>query len=267
MLAAGAVSGITAGMFGVGGGFVVVPALLAVFSLIDAPGLNEPGASYIHLAIGTSLATIIVSSLRSVQAHHKRGAVDFGVLREWAPWLVVGVIGGTAVASVVNGEVLLLVFATGVLVYAIYFLGSGLFETGNSARDVPHGLGCAALASGLGGFSALLGIGGGTPFVVTMVLCGRSVHQAIATAAGVGLIIAVPGTIGFLVMGWQETQLPPGSVGFVNIPALIAISAMSLLTVPIGVSLAHSLDATYLKRAFGVYLLFISLLIFYRALA
>ena len=265
MFAAGAVSGITAGMFGVGGGFVVVPALLAVFSLFGASQLASD-QSYIHLAIGTSLATIIVSSMRSVQAHHKRGAVDFAVLREWAPWLVVGVFCGTYIASVVSGEALLLVFATGVLIYAVYFLASDWFDSGTIGRDVPHGVGCAALASGLGGFSALLGIGGGTPFVVTMVLCGRSVHQAVATAAGVGFIIAVPGALGFLLMGLSATNLPIGSVGFINVPALVAVSAMSILTVPVGATLAHRLNANHLKRAFGVYLLLVSILMFYRAI-
>jgi uncharacterized membrane protein YfcA len=265
MLAAGAVAGITAGMFGVGGGFVVVPALLAVFALLDAPELTGSEQSHIHLAIGTSLATIIVSSLRSVQAHHRRGAVDFAVLREWAPWLVLGVFGGTYLASLVSGEALLLVFATGVLLYSLYFLGFDWFGTDASRWDVPHGVGCAALASGLGGFSALLGIGGGTPFVVTMVLCGRSVHQAVATAAGVGFIIAVPGTLGFLIMGLGAPDLPPGSVGFINLPAFIAVSAMSVITVPVGANLAHRLDARHLKRAFGVYLLCIAGIIFYRS--
>lgn len=266
MFAAGAVSGITAGMFGVGGGFVVVPALLAVFSVFGTSQLASSDQSYIHLAIGTSLATIIVSSMRSVQSHHKRGAVDFDVLREWAPWLVVGVFCGTYIASLVSGEALLLVFATGVLIYAIYFLVSDWFDSGATARDVPHGVGCAALASGLGGFSALLGIGGGTPFVVTMVLCGRSVHQAVATAAGVGFIIAVPGALGFLVMGLSATNLPTGSVGFINLPALVAVSAMSIITVPIGANLAHRLNANHLRRAFGVYLLLVSILMFYRAI-
>lgn len=265
LLAAGALSGITAGLFGVGGGFVVVPALLAVFSLLDAPAFAQPGVSYIHVAVGTSLATIVISSIRSVQSHHAHGAVDFEVLREWTPWLVIGVLGGTCLASVVSGDALLLVFAVGVLVYSFYFLGFQWLETDAPRRDTPHGFGCAALASGLGGFSALLGIGGGTPFVVTMVLCGRSVHQAVATAAGVGFVIAVPGTLGFMLTGLSATDLPPGSIGYVNLPAFATVSAMSVLTVPVGANLAHRLDAALLKRVFGVYLLMISTLIFYRA--
>ncbi len=265
LLIAGAVSGITAGMFGVGGGFVVVPALLAVFSLGNDNGMLG-SQHHIHVAIGTSLATIVVSSLRSVQAHHRRGAVDFAVLREWAPWLVVGVIAGLAIASEVGGEALLLVFASGVAVYAVYFLLSDWFEQTTGKREVPHGLGCAALASGLGGFSALLGIGGGTPFVVTMVLCGRTVHQAVATAAGVGFIIAVPGTIGFTLMGLRDVDLPLGSIGYVNLPALVVISLMSLITVPIGARWAHQLNASHLKRAFGLYLLVIATMMFYRSL-
>jgi uncharacterized membrane protein YfcA len=259
LFAAGGVAGVTAGLFGVGGGFIVGPALLAVFPLYSASS-----EKHIYVAIGTSLATIIVSSARSVQAHHKRGAVDFLLLREWAPWLVAGVMFGIGIAAAVDASILVLVFAVGVFIYSFYFLMPEKFTFNGPPPDVPDGVGRAALASGLGGFSALLGIGGGTPFVVTMVICGRSLHQAVATASGVGFIIAVPGAIGFLIMGLFDTGMPAGSVGYINLPALVAISTMSIFTAPLGVKLAHSLSEIHLKRTFGVYLLCVSATMFYK---
>lgn len=261
MLAAGAIAGLTAGLFGVGGGFIVVPALLSVFPLF-----SEDLEKHIYVAIGTSLATIIVSSARAVQAHHKRGAVDFAVLKQWAPSLLAGVLIGIAVAALVDADALLIIFAIGVFVYSFYFLFPERFSKQGDPWNLPTGFDRVALATGLGGFSALLGIGGGTPFVVTMVVCGRPVHQAVATAGGVGFIIAIPGTLGFLLMGINDTGLPPGSLGYINIPALLAVSIVSVFTAPIGARWAHSLDERILKRVFGLYLLGVSSAMFYRTL-
>ena len=254
LLAAGAIAGLSAGLFGVGGGFVAVPALLLVFSTLLPTSTHE-----LHVAIGTSLATIIVTSWRAVDAHRHRGSVDFGILRDWAPWLTLGVVGGIGVAAVTNTSTLMLVFASGVLLYAFYFLRPEFVVRRERHYSFPAGVGRAALASGLGGFSALLGIGGGTPFVVTMVVCGRSVHEAVATAAGVGFLIAVPGAIGFAVLGQGIEGLPPGSVGFVNLPAFAVISAVSVFTAPLGARLAHALNELHLRKAFGIYLLVTSL--------
>ncbi len=260
MCAAGAVAGITAGLFGIGGGFVVVPALLAVFPLFSAAD-----AQLIYVAIGTSLASIVVSSARSVQAHNARGAVDFDVLRDWSLWLIIGVGVGLYIASITDGKNLFVVFAAGVLLYSLYFLFPNLFSHFNNSLNMPRGAAKVGLASVLGGFSALLGIGGGTVTVMTMVICNRPVHQAVATAAGVGFIIGLPGAIGFVILGLGVEGLPLGSVGYVNVPALMAISALSLITTPIGARWAHSLDEGKLKRLFGFYLLFVSATMFYKA--
>jgi len=260
MCAAGAIAGVTAGLFGIGGGFVVVPALLAVFPLFSAAD-----AELIYVAIGTSLASIVVSSARSVQAHNARGAVDFDVLRDWSLWLVAGVGVGLYIASIVDGRNLFAVFATGVLVYSLYFLFPNVFDGFGRSLSMPRGAAKVGLASALGGFSALLGIGGGTVTVMTMVICNRPVHQAVATAAGVGFIIGLPGAIGFLILGLDVEGLPLGSVGYINLPALAAISALSLITTPIGARWAHSLDERKLKRLFGCYLLFVSCTMFYKA--
>ena len=130
---------------------------------------------------------------------------------------------------------------------------------------MPTGPGKALLASGLGGFSALLGIGGGTIMVLTMVLCNRPIHQAVATASGVGFLIGLPGMIGFLVMGLGVENLPTGSVGYVNLPALLAIALFSLISAPIGARWAHSLDGAQLKQVFGVYLVIVSIAMFVKA--
>ena len=207
LLGAGGIAGITTGLFGVGGGFIIVPTLLAVLPIFtDAPD------TLVHTAVGTSLASIIVSSVRAVQAHRRHGAVDFAVLRSWAPWLTLGVCVGLWVASKVDAQRLVLVFAVGVAVYSIYFIFPSWFRRDANPWNLPTGGGLALLASALGGFSALLGIGGGTPFVVTMVVCGRTAHQAVATAAGVGFIIAVPGALGFFGPGDPRSQAAPGGL-------------------------------------------------------
>jgi len=261
LCAAGAVAGITAGIFGNGGGFVVVPALLLVL-----PAFVEVETEVMRVAIGTSLATIVISSARSVQAHHQRGAVDFQILRDWLIWLVIGVGVGLYIASISNSVWLISVFAGGVLVYSVYFLFPNFMTFFGNNFSMPKGFGRASLASFLGGFSALLGIGGGTITVMTMVMCKRSIHQSVATAAGVGFIIGVPGAIGFLVMGLGAENLPAGSLGYINIPALLAICAISVVTAPIGVNLAHRLDEFFLKRLFGVYLAIVSVSMFYKVM-
>ncbi len=258
--AAGVIAGLTSGLFGVGGGFIVVPALLAVF-----PFLTDQTDDLMLVAVGTSLATIVISSARSVQAHSKRDAVDFKLLRDWAVWVILGVGAGLWVASITDSESLILVFAVGVLVYSIYFLFPGMFDRFKGKWQMPTGPGKALLASGLGGFSALLGIGGGTVMVLTMVLCNRPMHQAVATAAGVGFLIGLPGMLGFMVMGLGAEDLPVGSIGYINLPALLAIAGFSVITAPIGARWAHSLDAAQLKRIFGIYLVIVSVSMFIKS--
>lgn len=251
MLAAGLFAGFAAGLFGIGGGFVVVPALFLVLPLLG--GGKEHLA---HVAIGTSLATIVGTSLRSVQAHARRGAVDFDILRSWAPWIVLGVAAGVLVADRVDGTILALIFGTGVAVMAIHFLVPVLADR-RIASDMPGGYARASIAGSLGAFSSLLGIGGGTIAIIVMTLCGKSIHRSIATAAGIGAIIAVPGMIGFVAIGLGERDLPVGTLGYVNIPAAMAIMATSMITAPLGVAAAHRLSPPLLRRSFGVYLLFV----------
>ena len=254
MLAAGLLAGFAAGIFGIGGGFVVVPALLVVLPLLG--GTKDAIA---HVAIGTSAATIIVTSIRSLMAHAKRGAVEFEVLKAWAPWIILGCGGGVLLASHVDGRTLKMIFGCGVMLMSLNFLlpkvsGKVLSDT------MPSGILRVGIAGGLGTFSSLLGIGGGTIAIMVMTLCGRTIHRAIATASGIGTLIAVPTTIGFAIIGLKEGGLPWGSLGYINIPATLAIASMSMLTAPLGVAAAHSLPAGPLKKIFGVYLLIIGAL-------
>jgi uncharacterized protein len=260
MLGAGLFAGFAAGIFGIGGGFVVVPALFVVLPLLG--GTHEAIA---HVAIGTSAATIIVTSIRSLLAHAKRGAVEFEVLKAWAPWIILGDGIGVLLAGHVDGRVLTMIFASGVFLMSLNFL---LPKVGGKviSDEMPSGIARVGIAGGLGTFSALLGIGGGTIAIMVMTLCGRSIHRAIATASGIGTLIAIPSAIGFALIGLKETGLPWGSLGFVNMPATLAIASMSVLTAPLGVAAAHSLPAGLLKRIFGIYLVIIAFIMFRNAI-
>ncbi len=257
MLAAGALAGFVAGLFGIGGGFVVVPALASVLALL---GTGGDGDKIMHVAIGTSLATIIFTSLRSVEAHARRGAVDFEILKSWTPWVVAGVVLGLIVARYMDGQALKITFGVGVFIMAWHFLFPVLTRNGPVTDHMPTGMLRGGLGSFLGGYCTLLGIGGGTPAVLIMTLSGQPMHRSVATAAGFGTIIAVPGTIGSVLGGLGETGLPYGSIGYVNVIAALAIISMSLITAPWGVAMAHSLNAVHLRRALGLYLLVTSTL-------
>lgn len=258
LMATGAVAGLCSGLFGVGGGFIVVPALL--FAL-DTAGYG--GEGIIFIAIGTSLATIILASSRSAVVHWRLGSLDIQFVRSWLPWLAAGTLMGVVLAAMVSSKELQFIFAVGVGAYSLFFLFPRVFSR-FEFEQLPVGMTRAVLGTSVGGVSALLGIGGGTPIVITMTLCGRPIVQAVGTAAGVGVIIGLLGAVGFLVVGLSKVVVgaPPGSIGFINIPALIAISAMSVITAPFGARLAHDLESDSLKRYFGLYLLAVAIIIF-----
>jgi len=205
-----------------------------------------------HVAVYTSLATIIVTSARSVMAHNKRGAVDWDVVRSWTPWIVGGAIAGTLAAGQIPGRGLTLLFGVMAFVLAAQlFFGR---PTWKLAEDLPGGAGRAGLGSFIGGLSALMGIGGGTFGVSLMTVCGRTIHQSVATAAGFGIAIGAPAAIASVFTGWGREGLPPGSLGFVNLPAFALISVFTVTMAPVGAALAHRLNASLLRRSFGVVL-------------
>lgn len=249
LLLAGAAAGFAGGMFGIGGGFVVVPALVLILPLLD----TDP-EQITHVAVGTSLATIIFTSIRSVRAHAARNSVDFEVLKSWAPWVVLGTVAGAWVADLVSSGTLAMIFGVGVLLFAVHFLAPRVHDRQLLAA-MPGGIARISLAGGLGLLSALLGIGGGTITTMVMTLCGTSIHRAIGTASGMGAIIAIPGTIGFVIIGFDEPNLPWGSLGYVNIPAALGLVATSVLLAPVGVAAAHKLSPKLLRIVFGLYLL------------
>ncbi|MXO61043.1 TSUP family transporter [Altererythrobacter salegens] len=253
LLAAGAGAGFAGGLFGIGGGFVVVPALMLILPLLG----TEPD-QLTHVAVGTSLASIIFTSIRSVNAHARRGAVDFELLRTWAPWVVIGTVLGTWVADMISSATLAIIFGVGVLLFAVHFLTPALHDR-RVAAAMPDGTTRAGLAGGLGLLSALLGIGGGTITTVVMTMCGAPIHRAIGTASGMGAIIAFPGAVGFMVIGFMAPGLPWGSVGYVNLPAALAIIVTSVLVAPLGVAAAHKLSAPLLRTVFGFYLIFVGI--------
>jgi len=257
LVATGLLAGLIAGLLGVGGGIVIVPVLYQVFTVLDI----DPSIR-MHLAVGTSLGTIILTSLRSVRAHARKGAVDFALLRRWALPVLVGVAIGTTFAASVNGDVLTTVFATVALLVAFNLaFGKESWRLGNELPSLPWQYGIAAV---IGGLSAMMGIGGGTFGVTYMTLFGRDARQAVATSSGLGLLISVPGVIGFIISGWGEPLLPPLSLGFVNIVGMALIVPLTVLAAPWGANLAHSISHKALLRAFALFLVITSCQMFYR---
>ena len=247
LLATGAISGVLAGLLGVGGGIVIVPVLFLLAGALGlAPDLAMP------MAVGTSLATIIPTSMSSARAHKIRGNVDGDLLKSWAGFVFLGALVGGGVASFVSGAFLTAFFGIVALAVALNLalprtivLAAGLPEGAVARRAVPTGIGL---------FSALMGIGGGTLSVPILSAFSYPVHRAIGTAAALGLVIAVPAVVGFVWAGWDTPERPPWSLGYVHIPAAVLIFAMSVLTAPFGARLASRLDATILKRVFALFL-------------
>lgn len=251
LLGAGGLAGLLAGLFGVGGGTVIVPAL---FALLTAFGY--PPDLAMHVAAGTSLATILPTALSSSRAHHKRGSVDMPLLRQLAPGTAVGALIGALAASILGGHFLMLLFAFFASSIALAMLrGSKGFAL---VKQLPSGHGLQALGGGIGLFSAMLGIGGGTVSVPTLAACGYKMTLAVGTGSALGLFIALPGAIGFMITGWDAAGLPPFSVGYVNLVAVAVIAPLSALFAPLGAKLAHQLPELWLRRSFAVFLLLVA---------
>lgn len=258
-LATGVIAGILAGLLGVGGGIVIVPVLYHVFPLL---GIDE--SVRMHLAVGTSLATIILTSIMSARAHNRRGALDRALLLTYAPGVVVGVLAGAFLGARAQGDILVLVFACVALVVALDMA----FRRRNVhlAQAPLEGPPAHAIGFFIGGFSALMGIGGGTLSVPAFTLMRVPVHRAVGTAAAIGLLISVPGALGFLWNGLGNPYLPPGSIGYISLPALAAIVPGTMLCAPLGARIAHALSDRALKGAFAIFLFLTSLRMFYGVL-
>lgn len=254
-VAAGVGGGILAGLLGVGGGIVIVPALYFAMTLVGW----DPDVT-MKVAVATSLSTIVFTSLASSSAHYRRGAVDMALIRRWAPWIITGVVLGSVVGGFVSGKVSLAVFATVALVVSFdMILRKG--RPSPEPRDFSPAV-WAAFGIFTGGVSALMGIGGGTVGVPLLNFLGYDIRRAVGTSTVLGFLIGVPGTIGYVITGWGAEGLPPFSLGYVNLLAAAVVIPLTMVFSQLGARLAHAIPRRALRLCFGAFLLITSLRMF-----
>ena len=252
MLFTGAASGIIAGLLGVGGGIVIVPVMEISLALLGV----EPSIR-MHIAVATSLAVIVPTSISSAVAHNRRRSVDWGIVRRWSPLVFLGALAGIGVSTLVSGRVLAGVFAVAATALAVNMithaserrLGDHL-PTHPLARSMPFGIGT---------LSTLMGIGGGSMTVPALTMYGRPIHLAVGTSALLGLVIALPSATGYVVTGWDNPRLPEVSFGYVNVIGFALIAPTSVLFAPLGARLAHAISRRTLGTVFGLFLLLAAL--------
>jgi uncharacterized protein len=260
MLATGVVSGVMAGLLGIGGGAIIVPVLATALALMafDSDVVQ-------HVAVGTSLAVIIPTGIASARAHHKRGAVDLRILKLWAPLIVVATLAGGLMARWYSGDVLRIVFG----VMALFIAANIVLPFQERlighlhSSNITHRIAAAIV----GYISALMGIGGGSLSVPTIHALGASMHTAVGTSAAIGVFIAIAGTVGFIVSGWGVAGLPALSIGYVNLIAFILIAATAYAAAPLGAALAHRLQQRTLKLVFAAFLVLVGINMIWKAMA
>lgn len=243
-LALGGVAGFLAGLLGIGGGLVLVPSLAMIFAA--QPGF--PVSEILHMALGTSMASIIFTALSSLRAHHAHGAVLWRVVATITPGILLGTAAGSLVAAQVPARPLAVFFAGFVCCVALQM---ALNFKPKPSRALPGAAGVSGVGFGIGVLSSLVAIGGGALTVPFLSWCNVRVQQAIGTSAAVGLPIAIGGTIGYVVNGWHQAGLPAGSLGFVYLPALAVLVVATMATAPLGARTAHRLPVPTLKRVFA----------------
>ncbi len=249
-LALGAFVGFFAGLLGVGGGGIMVPMLTTMFAM-----QGFPPEHMVHLALGTSMAAIVMTSVSSLRAHHAHGAVRWDIVRGIAPGVLIGTFLGTFVASSVPTRPLAIFFACFMAYVSVQMI---LNVKPKPSRELPGPLGLAGVGTGIGVVSALVAIGGGSLSVPFMTWCNVNMKNAIGTSAAIGLPIALAGAAGYLINGWATGGLPEWSVGYVFLPALVLISVVSTFTAPLGAKLAHRLPVAALKKIFAGVLMLLS---------
>lgn len=260
MIAAGLVGGVLAGLLGVGGGIVIVPVLEFALGIVDV----DPSIR-MHIAVATSLATIIFTSISSARAHHKKGAIDVGLVKSWGAAILIGSAFGTWVASQLDSSVLAGIFGVIALLVSVkMMLPIKVVADGAQATRSTFFF---SLPSSVGLLSSMMGIGGGTLSVPILTLLKHPVHRAVGTSALFGLLISVPATIGYMVNGQGVEGLPFGSIGFVNLIGLICISPLTILSAPLGVKMAHNLSQKHLSALFGFFLCIVAVRMIFRAFA
>ncbi len=259
MLATGIASGVISGLLGVGGGIIIVPALDLVLGLLGV----DP-AIRMHVAVGTSLATIVPTSIASARAHGRRGSVDFDLVKRWSAPALIGSVCGVLIASHVHSRVLSGVFAIVAALVAVKMVLP--IDDRHLAGDVPKGPAASAIPLSIGTLSSMMGIGGGTLTVPILTLLAQPIHRAVGSASLLGLSIAIPGTVGFILTGFNHPNLPPGSLGYVNLIGLVVIAPATYLAAPLGASIAHWLQRRHLSMVFGAFLSIVALRMLFRAL-
>ena len=248
----GAISGLLAGAFGIGGGAVIVPVLYQGLTFL---GVDE--AVRMHLSVGTSLGIIVPTSVRSFVAHRRRGAVDERLLRSWIIAVPLGVVAASIVAASISGAAMRGVFAVLAAILGVRMLLDR--ETWRLGADLPGEPVRSVVGALIGFLSTLMGIGGGVLNNTFMTVFGRPIHQAVATSSGVGVLISVPAIVGYMWAGWAAPGLPPFSAGYVNLLGLLLVIPVSVLAAPVGVRLAHAMSRRQLEIGFGVFLLVVAL--------
>ncbi|MCQ0987906.1 sulfite exporter TauE/SafE family protein [Jiella marina] len=251
LLIAAAAAGFLAGLFGIGGGAIFVPVLYQTF---EALGVSHQVS--MHLAVGSSIAIIVPTSLRSLRSHLERDAVDRQLLKQWLLAIPLGAVLGALLAAMASSEELRLIFAALAFLLGLKMvIGRFSFRLGD---DLPGVAGRSLAGFVIGLLSSLMGIGGGVLNNTFMTLYGRPIHQAVATSAGVGALISVPGLVAYVFGGWGDPALPSFSFGYVNLFAVALIAPASILAVPFGARLAHRLSRRQLELGFGCFLLIVA---------
>lgn len=252
---AGLATGFLAGLLGIGGGGIMVPVLYFVFG-----ALGGPHDYLMHMAVATSLATIIPTALTATISQYRRGSVDFDLIRQWWLWLVLGASVGAVLAGQMKSRELSLVFATLVLLMGLKMI----FVVRNPvlAPHPPRGLKGGITPTVIGLFSSLMGIGGASLSVPAMTLFSVPIHRAVGTASMIGLVIALPAMLGYVVNGWDVPGLLPYSLGFVNLLTIAVLAPLAALTAPLGVRVTHSISRRKLTLIFGVFLLIVAALLY-----
>lgn len=258
LLIAGCVAGVSAGLFGIGGGAIMVPVLFYTFTALG----YDPEVT-MHMALATSASVIAVTSIRSANGHHKKDAVDWDLvwpknkLRSWGLWIGLGaLLAAWFVAQRLTGQQLTLFFGAMMSLLALQFIFGR--PDWRIAREVPGGAGPPIFGTILGGFCGLMGIGFGSIGVTLMLLCGRKIHQAIGTAAAIGFFIGLPAAIGYVISGWNVPGRAEFSLGYVNLIGFATMAVATVICVPLGVRLAHKLSQEKLRVIFGVFLFIIA---------
>lgn len=248
----GIVSGVLAGLFGVGGGAIIVPVLYEIFRVIGVPEEVR-----MQLCIGTSLAIIIPTSIRSFRAHQARGELPVEILRVWAAPIISGVVAGALVAAIAPSALFKIVFiGMASLIAAKMLFGRQSWRLGDR---LPGRTAMVAYGFAIGLYSSLMGVGGGALSNIVLTLHGTSIHAAVGIGAGIGVLISIVGTIGYLLAGLSyQALLPPFSIGFVSLIGVVLMAPVSALAAPLGARFAHALPKRQLEIAFGIFLLLIS---------